>query len=364
MDTQVFPPPQSSPASEGGRASSAATRHSPSPATAGEGRDGGAEQTYYGRQAVKPAPFDWRVGIYLSVSSVSGAAQLIAAVAQRVAPRSMRNVVRNGRYLAFVGAAGGPLLLIGDLKTPQRWYNMLRIFKRTSATSIGSYILSAFAAVSGMTALAETVRRRNRPLARALQVSETPAAIAGAGMLTYTGAMLSSTSTPLWAAEAPLLGARFAASGIAAGAAALSIAEQLSGNDHSARALDTLGLVATGTYAVISRTARERLHEAGVDAPLETSRAAPLHKAGATLSTTIPLVCHVLNALGGNRSRALSVIASISTLAGAVLTRSALLHAGKESAKSAADYLRYTRSDRAPGAQVGEARECHAELIR
>src|SRR5690349_17214886 len=228
MDTRAFPPPRSLPASEGGdRLTSPPPQLSPAsgggdrsfPRSAGEGWDGGAPQTYYGRQAIKPAPFDWRIGVYLFVSSVSGAAQLIAAIANRVAPRTMRNVVRNGRHLAFAGAVSGPLLLIGDLKTPQRWYNMLRIFKRTSAMSIGSYILSTFGALTAVTALAELVRRRNRPLARALETAEVPAALAGAGMLTYTGALLSSTSTPLWAAEAPLLGARFAASGIAAGAA-------------------------------------------------------------------------------------------------------------------------------------------------
>src|SRR5689334_699375 len=178
MDTRAFPPPRSLPASErGDRLASPPPQSSRAneagdhsfPRSAGEGWDGGAPQTYYGRQAIKPAPFDWRIGIYLFVSSVSGAAQLIAAVADRVAPRSMRNVVRNGRHLAFAGAVSGPLLLIGDLKTPQRWYNMLRIFKRTSAMSIGSYILSAFGAFSGVTALAEIVRRRNRPLARTLE---------------------------------------------------------------------------------------------------------------------------------------------------------------------------------------------------
>src|SRR5690606_28774371 len=87
---------------------------------------------YYGMPAVKPSPFDWRIGVYLFVSGVAGAAQIIAALCERIAPQRMKPVVRNGRYLAVAGAASGAVLLITDLKTPGRFYNMLRIYRRTS----------------------------------------------------------------------------------------------------------------------------------------------------------------------------------------------------------------------------------------
>src|SRR3954447_25365814 len=103
-------------------------------------------ETYYGTQAVKPAPFKWHAAAYLFVSGVAGGAQVVAALADMRAPSRMRSVVRNGRHLALAGAMAGPLLLVADLKTPQRWYNMLRIFRRTSPMSIGTYVLTAFGA--------------------------------------------------------------------------------------------------------------------------------------------------------------------------------------------------------------------------
>ena len=303
--------------------------------------------SYYGRQVVKPSPFEWHIGAYLIVSSVAGATQIIAALAERFGARGMRSVARNGRYIAFAGSIAGPLLLIGDLKTPHRWYNMLRIFRRTSAMSIGTYVLTSFGAFSAITALAEALSgsRRHTTVAR---VVELPAAAAGAGMLTYTGALLSSTSTPLWAAESPLLSGRFAASGIAAGAAVLSIAEQVAARVLNARALDRLALTATGTYAALSLTSARQVQRAGVNAPLTSAPYGSMYRAGAVLSVAVPLVCHGLNILSGHRSRALSTLASLSTLAGAALTRYAILEAGKASAKSGADYLRYTHGPAPP----------------
>jgi formate-dependent nitrite reductase membrane component NrfD len=297
--------------------------------------------TYYGRQAVKPSPFDWRIGAYLFASSLAGAAQIIATVARRIASPRLRSAVRNGRLVAFAGAVTGPLLLIGDLKTPQRWYNMLRIFRSTSAMSIGSYVLTAFGASSTLALVAEWTRgrRAHSALARAAELS---AALSGAGMLTYTGALLSSTSTPVWAAESPLLSARFAASGMAAGAAALSALEQLAGRSANAVPLDALAFVSTGTYAALSRVSRQRLAAAGVDRPLREPPHRSLHRIGSTLLVSVPLACHALTLVSGRRSRAISLLASIATLAGAACTRYALLEAGKASAKRGADYLRFT----------------------
>jgi formate-dependent nitrite reductase membrane component NrfD len=300
--------------------------------------------THYGMQAVKPTPFGWHVGVYLTLSALSGASQIIAAIAERFGRRRMRTVVRNGRYLAFAGGAIGPLLLMQDLKTPRRWYNMLRIFRRTSPMSIGSYVLSAFGAASGATAMGQWLRDRGGS-GRLARIAEVPAAAAGVGMLTYTGALLTSTSTPLWASEAPHLSARFAASGIAAGASALSLFESLAGRSANARVLDRLAVGATATYAVLSRTAHTQVENAGVAEPLHEGVHGALHAIGGALSVPVPLACHALALLCGRRSRALSIAAAVSLLAGTAIKRYAYLEAGKASAKRAGDYLHFTRED-------------------
>ena len=294
--------------------------------------------TYYGRPAVKPTAYDWRIGAYIFASGVAGAAQIIAALAQHLAPRTMRPVVRNARYIGIGGSVVGALLLVSDLKTPGRWYNMLRIFRATSAMSIGSYILTSFGGASLVTAVGEALRR-HPAAARAADFAQIPAAAAGAGMLSYTGALLSSTSIPLWASESPLLAARFAASGMAAGAAALSLAEQIAGRPASAAPLNYLMLASNKVYALISHKAHQRHRAAGVAAPLREPPYGPLYKLGGALLVALPAGLHLIAYVAGRRSRALPMIAAISVLAGAALTRHAYLQAGNVSARRPADYL-------------------------
>jgi formate-dependent nitrite reductase membrane component NrfD len=298
--------------------------------------------TYYGRPAVKPSPFDWRIGVYLAVSGVAGAAQIIAALAERIAPGRMRPVVRNARHLAAGGAVGGALLLITDLKTPGRWYNMLRIYRRTSAMSIGSYILTAFGALSGVALLGEWFKGSQASrVARTVQV---PAAAAGAGMLTYTGALLSSTSTPLWASEAPWLSARFAASGIAAGAAALSLAEQLAGRHHSAATVDRIMLAGAAAYAFLSHASRQQRRRAGADASLEQPFGT-MHQVGSTLAVAVPVACHLFGALSGRDRRTPSLLAALAVLAGTALSRHAFVQAGNASARQPTQSLRAAQGE-------------------
>lgn len=101
-------------------------------------------ETYYQRPALKPSPYGWLIATYLYVGGLAGAAELIVTIADWVGRRRDRGIVRMGRYLALGGALISPILLIADLHKPERWYNMLRIFCKTSPMSIGAWILMAF----------------------------------------------------------------------------------------------------------------------------------------------------------------------------------------------------------------------------
>ena len=73
----------------------------------------------------------------------------------------------------------------------------------------------------------------------AIKLLGVPAALAGMAMSTYTGALLSATSTPLWAAAPRRIAALFGASAMASGAAALTIAKlHRSASDNTGQALD------------------------------------------------------------------------------------------------------------------------------
>ena len=161
--------------------------------------------TYYDLPSVKSSLWGGLVSGYMFVAGVgAGSAQIIATAADLVDDRALAPIIRNGRYIALGATVlGGPLLII-DLHTPQRWYNMLRIFRKTSPMSIGTWVLMSFGSLSAVLAAAQFASDHGYPPSRtkqrAIKLLEFPAALAGMAMSTYTGALLSATSTPLWAA--------------------------------------------------------------------------------------------------------------------------------------------------------------------
>ena len=80
--------------------------------------------------------------------------------------------------------------------------------------------------LSGRGAAAGVISAASRRVRHAgARVAQIPAAVTGAAMSTYTGALLAATSTPLWAALPKLLPASFGASAMASAAAALVVAD-------------------------------------------------------------------------------------------------------------------------------------------
>ena len=282
-------------------------------------RDG---ESYYGQPAVKPSLWGARVALYTFLGGLAGAAQAIAMLARattKASPRLARNANRIG---VVVGAGIGPALLVWDLHTPKRWYNMLRIFRPTSPMSIGTYVLSGFAGSSLLAAFG----------AKSMQA---PAAALGAGMATYTPALLGSTATPLWSATPRLLAAEFATSAFASGAAALSIF----GGREDRRALDHVALAGVLAHAALTAAAMSEHRREGVERPLEQGRWAAMHKAGLAIGVALPAACYAMSLLG-RPSRRLSVLGGAGVCIGGFLTRWALFGAGNESARDPREYLR------------------------
>ncbi|HYX62875.1 MAG TPA: NrfD/PsrC family molybdoenzyme membrane anchor subunit, partial [Burkholderiales bacterium] len=219
-------------------------------------------ESYYGRPAVKPSVYGWKVALYTFLGGLAGAVQMIVSLADLANERRHRDLVKQGRVIAAAnGVLIGPALLIADLHTPQRWYNMLRIFRRTSPMSIGSYVLTAFGAFSAASLT---------PLKSLFQI---PAAIAGAGMASYTPALLAATATPLWSAAPRALGAEFSTGAFASGAAALILCS-------SERWLERTACAATLAYGAAAYVASREHAKKRVDRPLKEGRSATMHKAG------------------------------------------------------------------------------------
>ena len=107
--------------------------------------------TYYDLPALKQSFYGWKVSTYILIAGIAGSSQILAAVAeftdaQANAERYPQCALYRARRDRSVGAA----LLIIDLHTPTRFYNMLRIFRPTSPMSIGSYVLTSFGALSAV----------------------------------------------------------------------------------------------------------------------------------------------------------------------------------------------------------------------
>lgn len=294
-------------------------------------------QDYYGRSQLKAAPFNtWVVGGYLFLAGLGGKASMLSAIADVVRPGS-ETVVRNGRYVPLIVPTLGAALLVWDLHTPQRFYNMFRVAKGTSPMSIGTWILSGFSLFSGASAgLQFLADRRGGKTGMAAMAAHIPAAVFGAGMGTYTSALLAATSTPLWAAAPRALAMRFAAASVASGGASLSLLEE---EGPTRRALDAVTAVALASELVIGSAQSRAYRQKGVAGAIAGG-----HEAGQMLGSALPLGLYALSALrggGGNLPR----VAGLLALGGAFLLRVSTMQAGNRSASDPQISFRFAQPD-------------------
>jgi protein NrfD len=305
--------------------------------------------TYYDMPVIKHAPWKWHVPTYVFLGGTGAGAAIVGAAARLAMADDGEAIARHGHYIGAAGALLGAPLLIADLKTPQRWYNMLRIFRPTSPMSIGSYVLTGFGAITSLGALGEWASggapdSKARVLADAMRV---PAAVSGALMATYTAALVSATSVPVWAGAPQVLAARYGASSIASGAAALSLAAHLSGDAEQAQALDRITVLGAAAALALTLLSDAQLGQEELDAPLHAGRPGRMHQASLVLYA-LPLAAGAANLALSKPSRSLSVLGALATLGASFLTRSSVMEAGPPSAKRPRDYHAFTRPQRLP----------------
>jgi formate-dependent nitrite reductase membrane component NrfD len=270
----------------------------------------GAEHGYYGLPLLKPPVWTWEIPLYFFVGGAAGASAMIAVAAQLSG--ADESLVRDARRIAALGAVISTPLLISDLGRPERFLNMLRVFKPRSPMSVGAWTLAAFGTLTGATVLADELQRRaDLPLTFVTNAAGAGAALSGLGMATYTGVLLGATAIPVWAEHVNMLPIHFAASAVASASSLL----ELCGHQHRA-----LPLLASGAAAYEVYATRE-VARSGV-----TSTAL---KAASLLSGPIPLALRLL----GIRSKRARRAAALASLAGSLITRFAWVEAGKASAR-------------------------------
>jgi formate-dependent nitrite reductase membrane component NrfD len=292
--------------------------------------------TYYGRPALKPSLYGWTVALYIFIGGLAGAAQILATAAHMTGMHQ-DPVVSAGRMIALAGAVLGSILLILDLHTRQRFYNMLRIFRPTSAMSIGTYVLMNFGFWSVVALCGQFTG-----LGWLAALGGVIASVAGWGMMSYTAALLTATSTPLWAAAPRLLAVRFSASAMATAAAALAIVAVCSADGAVVvgplRRIAIVALIIDLGAGVLSQHV---YHNHGVAQPLRVWPWGPALLAGQFAGAVVPLALYQLAETDPVWSLPATVIASLCVLGGGLLLRGVILLAGNASAGRPEDYFRW-----------------------
>jgi hypothetical protein len=277
-----------------------------------------AQPGYYGRPVVKEPVWTPAIAIYFWLGGLAGMSAVLGFAARLAGhPRLARASI----FTAFGALLGCPPLLVADLGRPERFYNMLRVFKPTSPMSIGSWVLTAFGGCIGAAAASEFTGWL-RPLGR---LGELGAAMFGLPLCTYTAVLIADTSVPVWHEARRQLPFVFAGSATASAGAAAAI---LAPADESgpARLLAVIGCgVELGAVTLMNRGLGPMARHYD-DGPAATpARLARTLTAGGALLM-----------LASGRHRAGAAVAGTMILAGSLAERFAVMRAGPPSARATA----------------------------
>ncbi|HKT69783.1 MAG TPA: NrfD/PsrC family molybdoenzyme membrane anchor subunit, partial [Terriglobales bacterium] len=281
------------------------------------------ESGYYGIPLLKKPQWKWEVPLYFFVGGAAGSAAVIGAMANWVGrDPELRRTAR------LVAAAGGMIstgLLVADLGRPARFLNMLRVFKKQSAMSVGAWTLAAFSSFSGATAFAELVSQRFdfAPVRVLGHISEAFSATLGLPFHNYTGVLIGATAIPVWNRNITTLPIHFGMSGLNS---AVAILELLG---HNNTALNLLGIGASAFEAYEGLHLEQR-PEAALE-PLKHGLSGWITRLGGVLSGPAPLSLRLAAQISG--SRKMRRAACWAAIAGSLLTRYGWMQAGKSSAQ-------------------------------
>jgi Polysulphide reductase, NrfD len=190
---------------------------------------------------IKAPVWTWEVPLYFWFGGIAAGSSFVALACDLAGDEESAAVARK----VALGALGpSPVLLIMDLGRPERFVNMLRIFKPRSPMSMGAWALTAFGNLAAGAVGADLLGRRRA--ARALGSAN---AVVGGYLGSYTGVLLASTAVPVWARSRLFLGPIFVSTATATGAAACRLALAARGVPEGHPTRNALARVETGAMA-------------------------------------------------------------------------------------------------------------------
>jgi len=282
-----------------------------------------ASTTYYDRPAIKEPVWTWEVPAYFYLGGVAGAAAVIGAALQLLDDDESEALVRRCRDIAAVGGVAGSLLLISDLGRPERFLNMLRVFKPSSPLSVGSWILALASSMSVTAALSS----RMSGLAKRLgDLAGVGAGFAGLPLTGYTAVLVSDTVVPIWRESRKSLPMLFVASSTGA---ACSVLEAGAFTEKELKAVRRLGTIAQVAELVATKAVEK---EAGrverVARPYNEGVSGTLWKASTSLTVASLAVDTITGSKRGGR-----IAAALLGTVGSACLRVAVWQAGRASAR-------------------------------
>jgi formate-dependent nitrite reductase membrane component NrfD len=272
--------------------------------------------SYYGRPVIKePAWGVPDVPGYLFLGGLAGASSVLAAGAQL---SGYRRLARVGKIGALGAISLSAVALIHDLGRPERFANMLRVFKPSSPMSVGSWLLAGYGPLAGAAAVSEVTGI----LPGAGRAATLGAGLLGPGIATYTAALICDTAVPAWHEgyrEMPYVFAGSAAS--AAGGLGL-----LAVHPADAEPARNLAVLGAAVELIAKRQLLDRLGD--LAEPYQTGTTGAILRLAEFLT-----VGALAGAVLGRTSRAVSALSGASLLAASAMTRFGIFEAGLASAR-------------------------------
>jgi formate-dependent nitrite reductase membrane component NrfD len=284
----------------------------------------GVGATYYDRPMLKQPTWIWTVPAYFFTGGVAGAASVLGAAAQLLDREDLSGLIRRCRWVSLAGCGLGTAFLVADLGRPERFLNMLRVFRPTSPMNLGSWVL---AGASGLTTGAALLSAPGGFFGAAGDAAGVGAGLLGMPLAGYTAVLLSNTAVPIWQATRRTMPPLFIASAIASGAGVLSLLRLTDREEAIAHRFGTFGAVAE--LAATAALQQEASGITEVGRPLREGVPGLLWKTARTL-TAASLVLGLLP----RRWRWPRAASAAAAIGGGLSLRFALMQAGKASSRN------------------------------
>ncbi len=282
-----------------------------------------ADPTYYDRPLLNKSVWGWAIPTYYYIGGLAGGSLVLGAAAQCMRSSKLERLIRRCHWIGFIGCCISGALLVYDLGRPQRFLNMLRVFRPTSPMNLGAWILSGASGAASGTLL---LRGRDGAFGAIGESAGYAAGLMGMGLATYTGVLVSNTAVPLWQASRRMLPVLFAASAVTSVASVFELLEQTPEEANVTRVFGTIGEITEVTAAIITEQQASEVRRVG--RPFKRGLSGVMWRAAAVL-TASSLIIGLLPDKTRNKRLASGVLGTL----GSLLLRFAVEHAGNTSAR-------------------------------